>query len=286
MKTFVTILKWLGGIILVLGAVGFTLYMVYLRPFMNKMKQTATIQYDKELTLITGGGGNSGILCSDSLVIVIDTKMDDAAENLYKTVKGLAGSKPILVINTHDHPDHSGGNKLYKGSTIIAGGNYTPEGWTKDAGPESMPTVWLKTSMDIKMGDDTVTILNLGTNVHTASDIVVYLHKRKMLFTGDVILNKQAPVIMGVADPDAYVVAFDRLQKQFDIQKIVPGHGPVGGIEIIADFRQYFADMKTAAMDDSKASELKAKYKDWNQIPFVMSPGATISAFQKKMKHS
>jgi uncharacterized membrane-anchored protein len=80
-------LKWLGIVVLILVAIGGTLYMVYLHPFMQKMKQTNTIKYDTELTLVMGGGGNSGILVSDSLVIVIDTKMDEAAEQLAKTVK-------------------------------------------------------------------------------------------------------------------------------------------------------------------------------------------------------
>ena len=281
MKILKKTLKWLGIIILVLVLAGATLYMIYLRPFMKKMKETHIVNYDKELTLILGGGGNSGILVSDSLVIVIDTKMDEAAEQLSKTVKELAGKKPVLVINTHYHPDHSNGNVFYPGQSILAGGNYTKEFWIKEAGEKSLPTQWLQDRMDIKMGDDTVTILNLAKNIHTSSDVMVYLHKRKMLFGGDVILNKQIPVIMGVADPEGYLEAFDRLPKLFDIQKIVPGHGEVGGIELIDNFRQYFLDMKTAAADDSKKDELINKYKDWAQIPVLMSPGATIRSIKK-----
>src|ERR1700739_4018546 len=140
MKIFKKVLKWLGIVLLVLIVTGFTLYMIYLRPFMQKMKQTNTIQYDKELTLVLGGGGNSGILVSDSLIIVIDTKMDEAAEQLSKTVKELAGKKPIIVINTHYHPDHSSGNSFYSGQTIIAGGNYTKEFWIKEASEKTLPT--------------------------------------------------------------------------------------------------------------------------------------------------
>ncbi|MHB8259357.1 MAG: MBL fold metallo-hydrolase [Bacteroidia bacterium] len=278
------ILKWLGILVLVVVAIGVTLYLIYLRPLMEKMKHTEVVPYDKELTLVLGGGGNAGILVSDSLVIVIDTKQYDAAEQLYMQVKQLAGNKPILVVNTHYHPDHTKGNKLFKGQNIIAGGNYTKEFWIKEANEESLPTLWLKDKMDIKMGDDTVTLFNLAKNIHTASDVVVYLHKRKMLFGGDVILNKQVPAVMGVADPDGYVAALEMLPKQFDIQKVVPGHGPIGGIEIIDNFKQYFADMKTAANNDAKKDEIVAKYNDWGQLPIFMSPGATISAIKKKAK--
>lgn len=277
------ILKWIGALVLIVLLTGAVLYFMYLRPFMQKMKQTSVVHYDKELTLVIGGGGNSGILSSDSLVIVIDTKMDEAAEALYKTVKQIAGQKPVLVINTHWHTDHSKGNSLYKGDAILAGGNYTEETWAKEAGKETMPAVWLKDRKDIKMGDDTVTIINLGKNIHTPSDVMVYLHKRKMLFGGDVILNKQAPAILGKADPDAYLATFDLVPTLFDIKHVVPGHGQPGGIEVIDNFRQYFNDMKLAATDDSKKDALLEKYKDWAQIPVVMSPGATFRAFKKKI---
>ena len=280
---FKKIFTWIGGILLLLIIIAGSLYMIYLRPFMEKMKETHIIEYGKDLTIVIGGGGNSGIIRSDSLVIVIDTKMDDAAKMLHDMVKQRAGNKPLLIINTHFHPDHTKGNKLYKGATIIAGGNYTEEMWKDEAGKDGLPTKWLKDKMDIKMGDDTVTILNLGKNIHTPSDVVVYLHKRKMLFGGDVILNKQAPALFGKADPDAYMTAFDELQKEFDIQKIVPGHGEVGEIEVLENFRQYFKDMKLAATDDSKKDEMLAKYDGWAQIPFVMSPKATVKAFKKKM---
>lgn len=280
------ILKALGFLILFLVVIGGTLYMIYLRPFMEKMKVTTLKSYDKNLTIVLGGGGNSGILVSDSLILVIDTKMDDAGKALYEQVKQLAGDKPILVVNTHIHPDHTKGNKFYKDVTIMAGGNYSKEQWIKEDGAESLPNKWLQDTMDVRMGDEIATIYNFGKNIHTNSDIVVYLHKRKMLFTGDIVLNKQAPFILGAADPEGYLAAFDYFTSKFDIQTIVPGHGDIGGVDVIATFKEYFLDMKTAANDSSQKNKLEAKYADWNQIPFMMSTGATIKAFQKKKQHN
>jgi uncharacterized protein YjeT (DUF2065 family) len=37
--------------------------------------QTKTQNPDKDLTILIGGGGNSGILVTDKAVVVIDTKM-------------------------------------------------------------------------------------------------------------------------------------------------------------------------------------------------------------------
>ncbi len=282
MKTFKKILKWLAAIVLLLVVAGFALYWIYLRPVMQKMEQTQWIPYDKDLTLVLGGGGNSGILVSDSLIVVIDTKMGEAAEDLAKKVKELAGKKPILVVNTHYHMDHSKGNVEYKGQTILAGGNYTKQLWIEKAGEETLPTQWLKDSMDIRMGDDTLTLFNLARNAHTESDVVAYLHRRKLLFGGDVILNGQVPALHGAADPQGYMDAFKELPQKFHIEKIVPGHGPVGGLEVIESFRHYFLDMETAAEDKSQKDALVAKYRDWTQVPIMMSPGATISKLEEK----
>ena len=250
---------------------------------MAKMKQMEVVQIDKDLTIITGGGGNSGIIYSDSLVIVIDTKMDDAAETLHKKVLEIAGNKPVLVINTHLHPDHIGGNKLYDNSSILAGGSYSKEDWIKEAGAESLPNRWVQDQLMIPIGTDTLTVFNLAKDVHTQSDVMVYFHQRKVLFGGDVILNKQAPVIMGIADGDAYMEVLGNLPQKFEIKTIVPGHGPIGGVELIEQFNQFFTDMKEAATHTVKEKELIAKYSSWNQLPFFMSPKATMNHFKDKI---
>jgi glyoxylase-like metal-dependent hydrolase (beta-lactamase superfamily II) len=277
------ILKWIGIVLLVLLVAVGSLFLIYVRPVMQKMAQTHTVRFDHGLTLILGGGGNTGIFTSDSLVVVIDSKMGDAAKHLADTVKDMAGRRPILVVNTHWHGDHTGGNKYFKGQMIMAGGRYTPETWRKEAGDESLPTKWLDNTFEIRRGRDTITFVNLGKDIHTPSDIVVYDHRRKMLFGGDVILNRQVPAIFGAADPDGYLWALEWLPTRFDIRTVVPGHGPVGGIEVIENFKTYFRDMKLAAMDPSKKDSLVKKYDDWVQVPIVMSPNATIRAYHKKM---
>jgi cyclase len=187
------------------------------------------------------------------------------------------------VVNTHIHTDHTGGNKFYEGQTIIAGGNYDRDFWVKECGDKGVPTVWVKDSLILKIGDETVTILNLPWSAHTQSDVFVYLQNRKMLFGGDVILNRQSPAIFDryKGNGYGYLKAFDYVEQRFDINKVVPGHGDVGGIEVINNFKDFFIDMKVAALDPAKKKELLDKYKDWNQVPFLMSPAAAEGYFEK-----
>ncbi|MDH4199165.1 MAG: MBL fold metallo-hydrolase [Spirochaetia bacterium] len=274
---------WIAGGIFALGF-GFYIFMV--APFLKKMTHMDTIAYDKNLTLVPGGGGNSGILEGDNAVLVIDTKMSGASGKLYEMVRKIAGGKPIIVVNTHIHPDHVGGNKLYPGNKIYAGGRYTADFWISQADPDSMPTDLIKDKTEFKIGDETVIVKNMPYPAHTKSDIVVYLKKRKMLFTGDIILNQQAPALTmrtGV-DVNGYLKAFSDLPQLFDIQKIVPGHGDIGGPELISIFKQYFADMKTAANDPSREAEMLAKYKNWTQMPVLMSNETVIKFMREQSK--
>jgi glyoxylase-like metal-dependent hydrolase (beta-lactamase superfamily II) len=273
------------AIFLVLAVLG-TFFLKYVSPVIKHMSETTVVNYDKQLTLVIGGGGNSGIYNADSMVLVIDTKMQNGATMLHDLVAQTAGNKPIVIVNTHVHTDHVSGNKLYNAQSIIAGGNYDKDFWIKENGKEGTPTVWVKDSMLIPLGDDTAVVLNLSWSAHTQSDVVVYLQKRKMLFGGDVILNGQSPAMFAKyhADPEGYLRAFDYLEKRFDIDKVVPGHGPIGGKEVIDNYRTFFNDMKAAAADPGKEKELFAKYDGFTQIPFVMSPEATAKCFKKMIK--
>jgi len=284
MKKFFLRLVILVSVVVLIAV---TLFFIYVYPFMKEMQKITTIQYDPRMTVMLGGGGNSGILVSDSAVLVIDTKMSGGADSLYHLVKALTGGKkPVIVVNTHIHTDHTGGNKLFHGQTIIAGGSYDPAFWTAECGKEGTPTVWVKDSLTIRMGEETVTIINLTWNAHTQSDVFVYLHNRKMLFGGDVILNHAAPAMFARynADGYGYLKAFDYLIQRFDIAKVVPGHGDMGGPEVISAYRDYFTDMKLAALDHSKENELVAKYADYRHIPRLMSSEAVVDWFEKHPK--
>ena len=77
-------MKWkkillITGILLVVIIV---FAVVYIYPSYKFFFTGGTIPIDKNLTIIQGGGGNSGILVTDSAVVVIDTKMSSDAEKL------------------------------------------------------------------------------------------------------------------------------------------------------------------------------------------------------------
>ena len=100
--------------------------------------------------------------------------------------------------------------------------------------PENMPTDIVKDSLELNLGNETVLMFNMG-QAHTTNDMVVYLKNHKMLFTGDLVFNKINPVLVkkSGADVDKWMASLNKILAKFDLAKVVPGHGKIGGKEII-----------------------------------------------------
>jgi glyoxylase-like metal-dependent hydrolase (beta-lactamase superfamily II) len=263
-------------LIMIIGTAAIIFYPVY-----RFMYQESSTVFDKDLTFILGGGGNSGLLVTDSAVVVIDTKMGGSAGKLYELAKAKAGTKRIIVINTHYHGDHINGNTHYKGCDIFIG-DYDRKFLLEDAGPGNMPNRFVKDSLVFDMGNETICLYNLG-QAHTMNDMVVLLKKRGVLFTGDLVFNRINPFLKreSGANADMWIGALDRILKMPGIGTVVPGHGQAGGMEMVTTMRGYFIDMKTAAADPSKEKEMVEKYKDWTRLLLMTSPGATIDYIRK-----
>jgi glyoxylase-like metal-dependent hydrolase (beta-lactamase superfamily II) len=214
-------------------------------------------------------------------VVVIDTKMMSNSEDLYKFAKEKAGQKPVIVINTHYHPDHVKGNNYFKSSRIYIGG-YDKEFLQKNIDAENLPTDIVKDSLTIDLGNEKVHLYNLG-QAHTWNDLVVYLTNHNVLFTGDLIFNRVNPVLMEESGSKVskWIAALDGILNRWGGSKIVPGHGKVGDKEMVEMMRQYFIDMTAAAADPSKEDLLKAKYLEWMTMPTMSSPNRTIEYIKR-----
>ena len=277
-------MKWkktllITGIILVVIVV---VAAVYIYPFYKFLYQEGKIILGKDLTVIQGGGGNSGVLVTDSAVVVIDTKMGGDAEKLFNLAKEKAGMKKILVVNTHYHGDHVKGNYYYKGFPIYIG-SYDEKFLIENLGAGNMPNHFVKDSLILNLGNEILCLYNLG-QAHTMNDMIVLLKNHNVLFTGDLVFYKVNPFLKkeSGADVDKWIAALNKIRMIPGIKTFVPGHGQTGDKSIVESMKTYFEDMKMAAQDPSKEAALKAKYKEWTAMPGMASPGVTIDYIRKK----
>lgn len=188
--------------------------------------------------------------------------------------------KPIThVFNSHVHGDHWLGNhafleenadvKIYAHPEMIAEAkdgeaevwinlmNTLTEGATKDT-EITLPTIALENNQEIKI--DNITIkAHLSEFAHTKTDAMFEIIEDKVLITGDNTFNERMPRL----DDGSYVgnIAAMDVGLNLDINVVVPGHGAVGGKELLTNFREFlyviYDTSKTLLDDDMESFEMK-----------------------------
>jgi cyclase len=251
----------------------------------HKFMSVEAVEYDPELEILIGGGGNSIILTSEdgATALVVDTKMGPAAKEMRKKVMA---KKEIIVVNTHVHRDHVGGNALYAGATIIAGA-YSKEQWASLAGKNRYPdsTVNVGEEKVLRVGSETVHIRNTG-QAHTWNDAVVYLEKRKLLVTGDIVFLGRHPVLFaqGGSNVASWINVLDSLYNRYEIKTLVPGHGAVSDKSALLNMREYFAAIRDAIDDPQRLSSLREKYKEYSSVPGMSGFGKTVEFIRNEKR--
>jgi glyoxylase-like metal-dependent hydrolase (beta-lactamase superfamily II) len=94
---------------------------------------------------------------------------------------------------------------------------------------------------------------------HTRGDAMAWLPKEKILFTGDVCVNG---AYNNVADGDIgeWIKTLELL-KQLGAEKVCPGHGPIGGPEILVDQQRYFIELQRQVKTLQEARKSPAEVK-------------------------
>lgn len=80
---------------------------------------------------------------------------------------------------------------------------------------------------------------------HTESDAFLWLPAERILFAGDLVVNRTHPLLVW-GEPGAWPGILDQLEA-LDPATVVPGHGPLGNCASIAAVRDYLADAKRLA---------------------------------------
>ena len=192
-------------------------------------------------------GSNAAIIVNDNDVVVIDSHISPAAAAVLARELESITTKPIrYVINTHFHFDHAHGNQVYPPDIQIIGHEFTYEmlstggsmgrsyegylDWiaSQPGGTEGQqglvptpPNVTLADRMTLIRGDREIQLLFFGRG-HTGGDIVVFLPKEKVLFTGDLLL--EGVPFMGDGYLGDWSATLDKLS-ELDFDTVVPGHG-------------------------------------------------------------
>ena len=214
-------------------------------------------------------------------ILVIDSAMDEtSAMALADTITARSGRKPFqYLVNTHAHEDHYGGNQVFlaKGATLIAQKDAATKidsimahGPAAEGGGSRIlkPSIGVDRKKVLGSGDRTVEIVWLGRKAHSGGDLVVWVPKHKICFTGDLVSNRAVPWLL---DPDfsrtGWVATLDSLVHRYRIDTLVPGHGVFAAPHVGLKYtRGYLHDANEKAVEVLGYGTHVASIKSWGDL--------------------
>ena len=225
------------------------------------------------------GWSNAGLVVDGEATLLVDTLFD-----LPLTAEMLAAMRAAVpsaaridtLVNTHANGDHCFGNELVGATAIVASeacakemGEVPPDLLAQlvanaDAlGPVSAdfvrrafgpfhfkgitltpPTETFSGESIRQVGAKEVHLIEVGP-AHTRGDVLVHVPADRTVFTGDIVFANAHPIIW--AGPVAnWVRACDRILSM-EVETVVPGHGPLCGLEAVNALRAYLLHIESEA---------------------------------------
>jgi glyoxylase-like metal-dependent hydrolase (beta-lactamase superfamily II) len=258
---------------------------------------------------------NVGIVVGEREALVVDTGMGPKnGRRVLEKTRALT-DKPLVLTITHFHPEHGYGAQVFEEARIVYNRAQQEELADKgvpylemfrtfgDAVAEQLEGVELvepeevydeHTSFDL--GGVEVELHHFGL-AHTRGDQVVFLPGPRVLFTGDLVETRLFPIFPWFPPDDAdvngsrWIEVLDRLAA-LEPEIVVPGHGELGGAELIQEVRSYLEDVRgrvrDAASSGASPDEIKstleplirADYPTWDAPEWI---GFAIACFHAQL---
>jgi cyclase len=205
--------------------------------------------------MIVGAGGNVTVQTGKDGVLVVDTGLAPMADKTLAAIKSISNGPIRYVINTHYHPDHTGGNaKIRLAGSTIAGANVAgdiqdaavgaqiishinvlnrmsaPTGAQEPTPQDGWPTdTFLSDQKKLYFNGEGVDILHQPA-AHTDGDSIVFFRRSDVIVTGDIFTTTAYPII-DLAAGGSIQGTIAALQKIVDM--IIPVYGQEGGTMVV-----------------------------------------------------
>ncbi|MFI6846766.1 MBL fold metallo-hydrolase [Kitasatospora sp. NBC_00085] len=220
---------------------------------------------------------NTAFLVGRQGVISIDTCATESRTRAYlDAVAGVTRGPVRTLVNTHHHADHTFGNYLLPGATIIGheqaraevmafGRPYNRGVWNEiDFGEFELAPPFLTYTDGVTLWSDELRcdVRYVGGPAHTTNDSIVHLPDRSVLFAGDLLFKGGAPFVL-MGSVSGAIEVLEKVVRPLDAQTIVPGHGPVCGPEVIDEALGYLRTVQEIAREakDAGLSPLEAAFE-------------------------
>jgi glyoxylase-like metal-dependent hydrolase (beta-lactamase superfamily II) len=192
------------------------------------------------VSYIEGRGGNIGLFVGDDGVFLIDDQYAALTDKIVAAVRTVSSAPIRFLVNTHLHPDHTGGNENFgKMGTAIFGHDNTRKQMAISDYAEEPPLITFSKDMSFHINGETVHVFKTP-DAHTNGDVYIKFETSNVIHTGDVFRTTSYPYIDSNNGGSflGTLKAYDLLIERSDADtKIIPGHGVVSNVEDVRAFR-------------------------------------------------
>ncbi|MGD1093173.1 MAG: MBL fold metallo-hydrolase [Bryobacteraceae bacterium] len=231
-------------------------------------------------------GGRVAVLFGSDGVLMVDTEDPQLASKTLDTIRTFTSAPIKIVVNSHVHPDHTGGNAFFakQGAVIFSQENLrdemvSPPGRGNAGARDSagVPTATYRygspgvPAVTIHMNGETVDFIPMMPS-HTAGDTIVRFNKANVIYIEDFYRNFGYPFAdqANGGSIKGMIEAVDLIQELAGPKTtLIPGHGTLVSKKDLLGYRAMLVDIlakvqklreQGKSLDEVLAANLTAPY--------------------------
>ena len=202
---------------------------------------------------IEGRGGNIGLFVGDDGVFLVDDQFAPLTDKIVAAIRLLSDEPIRFLVNTHLHPDHTGGNENFgKMGALVFGHDNVRRQMQISAYTQEPPLVTYSQDVSFHINGETVHVFKTP-DAHTNGDSYIFFKGSNVIHAGDVYRTTSYPYI-DTNNGGSFLGTIKALELLVDVAdgdtKIIPGHGVISN----AEEAQAFLDMLLVIRDRVKGS--------------------------------
>jgi cyclase len=226
----------------------------------SQVRAIAIERLSDDLHVLRGFGGNTAILRTDAGAVIVDTMtFGPQGTRIRELARQLTVTEPVLIINTHYHPDHTHGNPAFAAGTRVVSTTATlshlktldEKFWSGDA-TTFLPNETFSDRKTLQVGEKTIELVHPGPG-HTDGDLVVVFVDENVIHMGDLLFQKHYPNIDLEAGGSVqqWAHTLDNVMG-LPFDRAIPGHGATTDRAGIRDFQNFMKQLSAIGTQAAK----------------------------------
>ena len=218
-----------------------------------------TIKLTDSLYMLEGSGGNILVSVGQDGVFMLDHQFVPLTIKIKDAISKITDQPIKFVINTHWHPDHTGGNENMgeAGAIIVSHDNVRKRLSTEQfsdffkrsvppLSEKGLPIITFSDNMTIYQNDDEINIIHMD-NGHTDGDSIVDFTNNNVIHVGDDFSDKTYPFIdiSSGGTVDGLISSLKTISSIIDDEtKVVSGHTGISNKTRVNEYANMLTDVR------------------------------------------